>query len=99
MQRRTFIKKAAAASFAFQFIPRHVLGAPGFTPPSRKLNLAVIGCGGQGGGDLNNMADENIVALCDVDDRRAADSFKKFPQAKRFKDFRKMFDALSDQID
>lgn len=99
MQRRAFIKQAAAASFTFQFIPRHVLGAPGVTPPSRKLNLAVIGCGGQGGGDLNQMADENIVALCDVDDRRAADSFKKFPQAKRFKDFRKMFDALSDQID
>lgn len=99
MKRRSFLKHAAAASLSFQFIPRHVLGAPGVTPPSRKLNLAVIGCGGQGGSDLNNMAGENIVALCDVDERRAADAFRKFPQARRFKDFRKMLDEMSDQID
>jgi len=101
MKRRVFLKTAAAATaaFGFQFVPRYVVGGDGTTPPSRKINLAAVGVGGQGGGDLGNMGDENIVALCDVDDRRAAGSFKKHPNAKRFKDFRKMFDEMSDKID
>lgn len=55
--------------------------------------------GGQGGTDLAQMASENIVALCDVDSQRAAATFKKFPEAKQFQDFRKMFDAMEKQID
>jgi predicted dehydrogenase len=99
MQRRTFLKAAAAAAFGFQIAPSSILGGPGNTPPSRKINLAAIGCGGQAGSDLNNMLDENVVALCDVDDKRASGMFKKCPDAKRFKDYRKMFDAMSNQID
>ncbi|MEI6808905.1 MAG: Gfo/Idh/MocA family oxidoreductase [bacterium] len=99
MKRRTFLKSAAATAFAFQFIPRHVLGGDGSNPPSRKINLAAIGAGGQAGNDLGNMASENIVAICDVDDRRAAGSYKRWPDAKRYKDFRKMFDDMSDKID
>lgn len=99
MRRRTFLKSAAAAAFAFQFIPKHVIGEKGSNPPSRKINLAAIGGGGQAGSDLGNMAGENIVAICDVDDRRAADSFTRWPDAKRYKDFRKMFDEMSDKID
>ena len=98
MKRRSFITASTAATFGFQFVPSHVLRAQGPTPNS-KVRLAVIGCGGQGGADLGNMASEDIVALCDVDDRRAADSFKKFPNAKRFKDFRKMFDEMNNNID
>jgi predicted dehydrogenase len=67
--------------------------------PNEKLNLAHIGCGGQGGGDLSNTSKHpmvNIVALCDVDDARAADSFKKFPDVKKFKDFRKMLEQVRD---
>lgn len=99
MKRRDFLKTSAAATFGFQFIPRHVLGQAGATPPSRKINLAAIGCGGQAGSDLNNMMDENIVALCDVDERRAAGHFQKSPNAKRYKDFRIMLDEMGDQID
>ena len=99
MQRRAFLKSAAAGAFAFQFIPRHVLGGDGSTPPSRKINLAAIGAGGQAGSDLGNMADENIVAICDVDERRAADSFRRWPNAKRYKDFRIMLDEMSNKID
>ncbi len=100
MKRRSFVSTSAAAAFGFQFVPAHVVRAQGTAKtPSNKVRLAVIGCGGQGGGDLGAMADEDIVALCDVDDRRAADSFKKFPNAKRFKDFRQMFDAMSKDID
>lgn len=100
MKRRSFLPASAAAAFGFQFLPSRILRAQGNTPtPNNKIRLAVIGCGGQGEGDLNNMATEDIVALCDVDDRRAANSFNKFPQAKRFKDFRKMFDDMAGKID
>jgi predicted dehydrogenase len=64
-----------------------------------KLNIAVVGCGGQGAENLARVAAENIVALCDVDENRAAEAFKRFPAAKRFRDYRKMFDALHRQID
>ncbi len=99
MKRRTFLKSAAISTFAFQFVPRCVVGGDASTPPSRKINLAAIGAGGQAGSDLGNMADENIVAICDVDDRRAAGSFKRWPDARRYKDFRKMFDEMGDKID
>ena len=98
-KRRSFLKTAAAAAFGCQFIPRHVLGGEGKNPPSRKLNIAAIGAGGQAASDLKNMGDENIVALCDVDDCRGKDMFKKYPQAKRYKDFRKMLAEMSDKID
>jgi predicted dehydrogenase len=99
MKRQDFIKTTAAAAFGFQFIPRRVLGDGVNTPPSRKINLAVIGCGGQGARDLTNMAGENIVALCDVDERRAAATFDKYPQAKRYQDFRVMLGEMGDKID
>jgi predicted dehydrogenase len=67
--------------------------------PNEKLNIAGIGVGGQGGWDIGNCAGENIVALCDVDDRRAAGSFTRFPKAKRYRDFRKMLEAMERRID
>jgi len=67
--------------------------------PNERLNLAIVGCGGQGAANLDKVAGENIVALCDVDDKRAADAFDRFPKAKRFHDFRKMLDALHGQVD
>jgi predicted dehydrogenase len=98
--RRTFLATATAAGLGFHFLPRHVLGGqPGKNPPSRKLNIASVGAGGQAAGDLGAMASENIVALCDVDDRRAAGMYQRHPQAKRYKDFRKMLDEMSEKID
>ncbi len=66
-----------------------------------KLNIAGIGVSGQGGGNLDNVAGlgQNIVALCDVDHAYAADTFKKFPRAKVFKDFRRMLDEIDKSID
>jgi len=96
--RRQFLHGAAGAAVAFTFVPRHVLGQ-GMTPPSEKLNIAGIGAGGMGGGDINSVSgDSNIVALCDVDLRRAS-TIQKFPQAKVYRDFRKMFDEMGDKID
>jgi predicted dehydrogenase len=91
ISRRDFVRGAAAAA-AFTIVPRHVLGGPGETPPSEKLNIAVIGAGGRGGDDIKGLSTENIVALCDVDDRMAANAFKTYPNAKKYRDFRKMLE-------
>jgi len=96
MARRDFLAKSTAALSAAVLIPRHVLGGKGWIPPSDRLNIAGIGVGGQGGGDLGQMSSENIVALCDVDWERAARTFEKFPEAKRYKDFRRMLDSQKD---
>jgi len=67
--------------------------------PNEKLNIAGIGVGGRGAGDVNGSAHENIVALCDVDEKRAAQTFQRYPKARQFKDFRKMLDEIHNQID
>ncbi|MGF1580742.1 MAG: Gfo/Idh/MocA family protein [Gemmataceae bacterium] len=60
-----------------------------------KINVAIVGCGGRGGGNLNSIAgSENIVALCDVDDQRAAGAYRRFPNVPKFKDFRQMLDEV-----
>ncbi len=95
ISRRSFTGGAVAAAAAVAgctIVPRHVLGGNGDTPPSEKLNIAGIGVGGQGRGDIENCRAHNIVALCDVDWRRAAGTFREFPGAKRYKDFRRMLD-------
>ena len=91
MSRRDFMG-AVAATAAFTVVPRHVLGGRGRTAPSDKLNVACIGIGGMGAADVSQMSDENIVALCDVDWKHAAGTFKKHPGAKKYRDFRKMLD-------
>ena len=100
--RRQFLASTAAASTAAMIIPRHVLGGPGQTPPSERLNIAGIGVGGMGEADLDELIGElqqNIVALCDVDERRAAPTFARYPQARRYQDFRVMLEEMDDQID
>jgi len=94
MNRRKFLKGAAAAGLAVHILPRHVLGGEGQTAPSDKLNIAGVGVGGQGGGDLGDgaIASQNIVGLCDVDSNRAAGSVKRFPKAEFFKDYRVMLE-------
>ena len=67
--------------------------------PNDRLNLAVIGCGGQGAENLKEVSAENIVAFCDVDDERGAGAFRQFPGAKRFRDYRKLLDTMHGQID
>ncbi len=96
--RRTFLKRAAVATAAFQVVPGHVLGLNGQTPPSRKLNIAGIGVGGMGGSNIKKCAEagENIVALCDIDPGYAAHTFKEHPGAKVYMDFREMLDKQKD---
>lgn len=92
--RRSFLKTATAFSTGTLFVPNLLSCSP-----SGKINIAVIGVGGRGKANWSVCTDENIVALCDVDDNRAAEGFNTFPEAKRFKDFRKMFDQMANQID
>ena len=76
------------------------LKALGYKSPSEKLNFAAIGSGGQGASNLSAAAPtENIVALCDVDDVRAAQSFERYPKATRHRDFRQMLDKEAKNID
>ncbi|WP_033562902.1 Gfo/Idh/MocA family protein [Sphingobacterium sp. SYP-B4668] len=100
--RRDFIKSAATAAAAFMIVPRHVLGGTGFIAPSDKLQIAGIGVGGKGSSDIASFyasGKAEIAYLCDVDDRRAAGSVKKFPKAKYYKDYREMLDKEHKHID
>src|SRR2546430_2817722 len=92
MTRRDFLRATGMLSTGFMVVPGRVLGLDGASAPSEKLNIAGIGVAGQGNHDLNQMKSENIVALCDVDWAHAAGTFKQFPNAKRYKDFRKMLE-------
>lgn len=102
--RRNFIKGGMAAAAGFMIVPRHVLGR-GFVAPSDKLVVAGIGAGGKGESDIEHFyksGNAEIAFLCDVDDRRAAPSRKRFPKAEYIHDWRellekhgKKFDAVS----
>src|SRR6266581_13629 len=96
LTRRQFVKRSvsATAALAIPFVARrNVLGANG------RLNIAGIGVGGKGASDVANVDNENIYALCDVHEDNAAGSFQKYPQAKRFKDFRVMLEKEGSHID
>ena len=104
--RRSFIATSAAAVGGFIIVPRHVLGGQGYTPPSDMIKIATVGAGGKGSSDTlsaaggkGRKAKEQIVALCDVDWQRAKDTFDAFPDARRFKDYRVMFEVMADEID
>src|ERR1700760_2692943 len=93
--RRDFIKSSSIAAAGLMIVPRHVLGGKGYVAPSDKLVIAAVGAGGKGGDDINHFYSSGkaeIGFLCDVDDRRSADSRKKFPKAKYYNDWREMLD-------
>jgi predicted dehydrogenase len=89
LPRRLFLQRTAvaAAALSFPFVSaRNVLGA------NERLNIGCIGAGGKGEVDVAGCDSENIMALCDVDERNAAKTFQKYSSAKRYRDFRVMFD-------
>lgn len=101
MNRRQFLARTSAGVLLFDLFPRSIARGAGAPSANDKLNLAGIGIGSQGGADIDAVAAEgqNIVALCDVDDEYAAKKFAQYPKAKRFKDFRVMFDQMGKEID
>jgi len=101
--RRDFLKTGALGLAGITVVPNIVMGkSTGFSgriSPSDKLNIAAVGIGGMGRSNINNMATENFVAMCDVDWDYAAKTFNDYPKAKRYKDYRKMLDEMGKDID
>lgn len=100
LSRRKFLGASALAAAGFTILPSSVIAGLGKRAPSDKLNIAVIGIGGMGNANLKKVAPtENIVALCDTDWRYAKPVFDANPDAKRYSDFRKMYDQMGNSID
>ena len=99
--RRKFLKTGAAALAGITIAPSSILGmSHGHVSPTDKLNLAAVGIGGMGHANINNVkGTENIVALCDVDWKYAKGVFDEFPKAKKYWDYRKMYDEMGKSID
>ncbi|MBN1421758.1 MAG: Gfo/Idh/MocA family oxidoreductase [Planctomycetes bacterium] len=97
MNRRGFLKGTAAGGLGALFLRK---GGLAFSyAENEKLDIAIVGAGGQGAGNTGNVASENIIALCDVDDQRAQGTYQRFATAKRFSDFRRMYDEIGEEID
>ena len=95
--RRVFLKSTGLAAGALA-LPTFSITRSAWAA-HHKINVAVVGAGGMGRYAVRQGASENLVALCDVDDARAAAAFKEHPQARRFKDFRVMLDKMWKEID
>jgi predicted dehydrogenase len=90
VNRRTFLKHGAVLGAGITLLKSGILKAG--NSPNEKLNIAAIGVGGRGADDLDEVKSENIVALCDVNEKNLAAAAKKFPQAKTYADWRKCLD-------
>jgi predicted dehydrogenase len=101
ISRRSFLQKGTAAAAALTIVPNTILGkSHGYIAPTDKLNIATVGIGGQGNSNLRNVeATENIVALCDVDWKYSKAVMDRFPNAKKYWDYRKMYEELGKSID
>src|SRR5687767_10731071 len=90
MKRRQFIKSAGLIGASTLILPRTKLF--GADAPSNKLNIALIGTWGRGEAHFGAISSENVVALCDVDENHLAFGAKRFPKAKTYVDWRKMYE-------
>ncbi len=94
--RRKFLKTASTSAATFMILQA---GSARTYAANEKLNIAAVGAGGQAAGDIRKMDSENIVALCDVDWERAKGSVQRYPNAKRYNDYRVMLPELASKID
>ncbi len=94
IHRRDFVKGGLAALTMASASPAILAG-----PRREKLNLAVFGCGGRGEGNLNGVSGENVIGLCDADERMAANARSRFPEAVFNADYRALLDELGDRLD
>jgi predicted dehydrogenase len=93
LPRRDFLRTSALAAGAA------VMGAPALVRGQNlnsKLNIGIIGCGGRGGFAVNGASDENIVALCDINEERLDKVLAAYPKSRRYVDFRKLLDEAKD---
>ena len=96
ISRRRFVAAVSAAAASVMIVPRHVLGGRGVQAPSDTLNIAGIGVGGRGRANVRGCGSENIAALCDADLGFAARTFREFPSARVYADYRQMLDRERD---
>lgn len=89
MNRRTFVATAAAGA-ALSMMPRSLHAVA--NSANNKLNVALIGAWGRGTAFHSTLANENVVALCDVDENHLAKAHERFPKAKTYVDWRKCLD-------
>ncbi len=100
MTRRSFLKKGTAAALGLTVAPASILGkAAGYTAPTDKLNILGVGIGGRGSSVLRGLESQNIIGLADVDWKYAAGVFDRYPNAKRYKDYRKMYEEMIKEAD
>ncbi|RLD67111.1 MAG: gfo/Idh/MocA family oxidoreductase [Bacteroidetes bacterium] len=104
ISRRNFVKMAATGTAAFTILPSYTVSGLGHVSPSDKLYIAAIGCGGQGGYDIDKLVStpkKNAVisCLCDVDERQAAPTRKAFPKASFYQDWRELFEKEHKNFD
>ncbi len=100
--RRDFIRTAGPVLAGMTIVPRHVLGGVGRIPPSETIQVAGIGIGGVGRGQITSISQQagtRIAFLCDVDDVYAKRTYDRFPKAKVYRDYREMLNAEDDKID
>ncbi len=97
IRRRDFLRQGAALGSGVWIASR--TGFAQEKSPNEKLNIGVIGVANQGGSNLKNVSSQNIVALCDVDERHLAQAAKTHPNAKQYRDYRKMLDEMAKEID
>ena len=90
MKRRQFLQSAAATGAGWLILPSGVLS--GANAPSNKLNVALIGTWGRALAHFDAISSENVVALCDVNEKHIASAAKRFPKAKHYVDWRKCLD-------
>jgi predicted dehydrogenase len=88
--RRAFLRRSALAGAGALVVGSRVLAKN--QSPNEKLNIGIAGVAGRGGANLGAVTGENIVALCDVDERKLAGAAQRFPKAKTHRDWRKMLD-------
>jgi predicted dehydrogenase len=95
LTRRRFLKHCSAAAGTAA-----ALGMPGLTAKAaganESLRIAIIGVGGRGGANLESVKTEHIVALCDVHEKPVLKAAQQYPQAKTYKDFRRLYDDAKD---
>jgi hypothetical protein len=100
MSRRKFLQTGATAAVGLTVVPSSVLGAKfGAVAPSDKLNIVGVGVGGRGFGVLKGIESQNIIGLCDTDWKYSDRVFKYFPNAKKYNDYRRMYEELGKSID
>ena len=99
ISRRKFIGNTAMAAAAFSVVPSNVISGMGYKAPSDRLNIVGVGVGGRGAAVLRPMESENIIGLCDTDWRYSQNVFDRYPNAKKYYDYRKMYDEMGNDID